>query len=327
MNLFSEIVGHEQIKEHLQKAISGDKAFHAYIFQGEPGTGKKLMARAFAAGLQCTAKEDRPCGECKSCKQQASGNQPDIIWVTHEKSGIGVDDIRNQINHTMDIKPFSSQYKIYIVPEAEKMSEEAQNALLKTIEEPPAYGIVILLTANINMLLPTIRSRCLTLEFRPLTNATVEKYLLEHCQVPDYLAKMSATFAQGNLGKAIRYVRSDDFVEKKDKILYLLKNKEDMTLYEMMSIMREIGEDKNSFGDYIDLMVLWYRDVLLYKATKDVNQLMFTDNYSDISREASKKDYLQLEHILQAFDKAKVRLRANVNFDVAVELMLLTMIE
>ena len=327
MSLFSEIVGHEQIKEHLQKAISGEKAFHAYIFQGEQGTGKKLMARAFAAGLQCSGTGDKPCGECKSCKQQASGNHPDIIWITHEKSGIGVDDIREQLNNTMDIKPFSGQYKIYIVPEAEKMTEAAQNALLKTIEEPPAYGVVILLTSNINMLLPTIQSRCLTLEFRPLTNVTVEKFLLEHCQVPDYLAKMSATFAQGNLGKAIRYVKSDDFVEKKDKILYLLKNKQDMTLYEMMTVMKEIGEDKDSVSDYIDLMVLWYRDVLLYKATKDVNQLMFRENYSDISREASKKGYVQIENILQAFDKAKLRLRANVNYDVAIELMLLTMIE
>ena len=107
----------------------------------------------------------------------------------------------------------------------------------------------------------------------------------------------------------------------------MLKNKQDMTLYEMMTVMKEIGEDKDSVSDYIDLMVLWYRDVLLYKATKDVNQLMFRENYSDISREASKKGYVQIENILQAFDKAKLRLRANVNYDVAIELMLLTMIE
>ena len=167
----------------------------------------------------------------------------------------------------------------------------------------------------------------MNLEFRPLTNATVEKYLLEHCQVPDYLAKMSATFAQGNLGKAIRYVRSDDFIEKKDKIIYLLKNKRDMTLHEMMTIMKEIGENKDDVADYIDLMVLWYRDMLLYKATKDINQLMFREYYSEISREASEKDYMKLEQILQAFEKAKTRIRANVNFDVAIELMLLSMTE
>ncbi len=327
MNLFSQIVGHEQVKEHLLMAIQDDKAFHAYIFQGEQGTGKKMMARALAAGLQCSSEGEKPCGECQSCKQQASGNHPDIIWVTHEKSGIGVDDIRDQLNHTMDIKPYSSPYKIYIVPDAEKMTEAAQNALLKTIEEPPAYGVVILLTTNMNALLPTIQSRCLKLELRPLSDTAVEQYLITHCQVPDYLAKTGAMFAQGNLGKAIRYVRSEDFIEKKDKVLYLLKNKQEMTTYEMMCIMKEIGENKDDVGDYIDLMVLWYRDVLLYKATKDINQLMFRENYSDISREATRKGYLKLENILQAFDKAKIRLRANVNFDVAMELMLLTMTE
>ena len=227
----------------------------------------------------------------------------------------------------MDIKPYSSPYKIYIVPDAEKMTEAAQNALLKTIEEPPAYGVVILLTTNMNALLPTIQSRCLKLELRPLSDTAVEQYLITHCQVPDYLAKTGAMFAQGNLGKAIRYVRSEDFIEKKDKVLYLLKNKQEMTTYEMMCIMKEIGENKDDVGDYIDLMVLWYRDVLLYKATKDINQLMFRENYSDISREATRKGYLKLENILQAFDKAKIRLRANVNFDVAMELMLLTMTE
>ncbi len=112
-----------------------------------------------------------------------------------------MDEIREQLCNTMDIKPFSSPYKIYLVPEAEKMTEAAQNALLKTIEEPPEYGIVILMTSNISALLPTIQSRCLTMEFRPLSTAVVESYVKEHCQVPDYQARASAAFAQGNLGK------------------------------------------------------------------------------------------------------------------------------
>lgn len=323
---FSEIVGHEQIKEHMQAAIRDKKPFHAYLFQGEEGVGKEALARTFAAGLQCQSESaDKPCKECVSCRQMESGNQPDVIWVTREKASLGVDEIREQLCNTMDIKPFSSPYKIYLVPEAEKMTEAAQNALLKTIEEPPEYGIVILMTSNISALLPTIQSRCLTMEFRPLSTAVVESYVKEHCQVPDYQARASAAFAQGNLGKAMRYAKSEDFIERRDHIISLLRHVEQMDLSEMLAVIKDLGTRKDEVRDYIDLMVLWYRDVLLFKATKDINQLLFQDEASYISREASHRSYEKIEEILQAFEKAKVRLRANVNFDITMELMLLTL--
>ncbi len=323
---FSEIVGHEQIKEHMQAAIRDKKPFHAYLFQGEEGVGKEALARTFAAGLQCQSEStDKPCKECVSCRQMESGNQPDVIWVTREKASLGVDEIREQLCNTMDIKPFSSPYKIYLVPEAEKMTEAAQNALLKTIEEPPEYGIVILMTSNISALLPTIQSRCLTVEFRPLSTAVVESFVKEHCQVPDYQARASAAFAQGNLGKAMRYAKSEDFIERKDHIISLLRHVEQMDLSEMLAVIKDLGTRKDEVRDYIDLMVLWYRDVLLFKATKDINQLLFQDEASYISREASHRSYEKIEEILQAFEKAKVRLRANVNFDITMELMLLTL--
>lgn len=323
---FSEIVGHEQIKEHMQAAIRDKKPFHAYLFQGEEGVGKEALARTFAAGLQCQSESaDKPCKECVSCRQMESGNQPDVIWVTREKASLGVDEIREQLCNTMDIKPFSSPYKIYLVPEAEKMTEAAQNALLKTIEEPPEYGIVILMTSNISALLPTIQSRCLTMEFRPLSTAVVESFVKEHCQVPDYQARASAAFAQGNLGKAMRYAKSEDFIERKDHIISLLRHVEQMDLSEMLAVIKDLGTRKDEVRDYIDLMVLWYRDVLLFKATKDINQLLFQDEASYISHEASHRSYEKIEEILQAFEKAKVRLRANVNFDITMELMLLTL--
>ena len=323
---FSEIVGHEQIKEHMQAAIRDKKPFHAYLFQGEEGVGKEALARTFAAGLQCQSEStDKPCKECVSCRQMESGNQPDVIWVTREKASLGVDEIREQLCNTMDIKPFSSPYKIYLVPEAEKMTEAAQNALLKTIEEPPEYGIVILMTSNISALLPTIQSRCLTVEFRPLSTAVVESFVKEHCQVPDYQARASAAFAQGNLGKAMRYAKSEDFIERKDHIISLLRHVEQMDLSEKLAVIKDLGTRKDEVRDYIDLMVLWYRDVLLFKATKDINQLLFQDEASYISREASHRSYEKIEEILQAFEKAKVRLRANVNFDITMELMLLAL--
>lgn len=322
---FSEIVGHEPIKEHLQTAIREEKPFHAYIFHGDVGVGKETMAKTFAAGLMCQGDSEKPCGSCVSCRQLESGNHPDVIWVKRERSSLGVDEIREQLCNSMEIKPFSSPYKIYIVQEAEKMTEAAQNALLKTIEEPPEYGVVILLTSNLSELLTTIQSRCLTLDFRPLTTNAVEEYLTSQCQIPDYLAKASAAFAQGNLGKAMRYARSEDFIEKKDSILSLLRRVEDMTVAEMLEVIKELGTRGDEVRDYIDLMELWYRDVLIFKATKNINQLFFQEESSSISKEAARRSYEKIEEILQAFEKAKFRLKANVSFEVAMELMLLAL--
>ena len=113
---------------------------------------------------------------------------------------------------------------------------------------------------------------------------------MDKYKVVDYRARTSAIFAQGNLGKAIRYIESEDFEEKKDKVLRILKNIQNMDVSEMLEIIREIGEDKDQIKDYIDLMILWYRDVLVFKATKNMNQLIFQSEFSAISSEANQRD-------------------------------------
>ena len=129
--------------------------------------GRKTLAKAFAMTLLCEKSDKEPCMECHSCKQILSGNHPDVIWVTHEKlNSIGVDDIREQINDTIQIKPYSSAYKIYLVDEAEKMTVQAQNALLKQSKNRRNNAVIMLLTSNIDALLPTIRSRCVRLDLK-----------------------------------------------------------------------------------------------------------------------------------------------------------------
>lgn len=324
MLYFNFIIGHEQVKQHLQTAIEQNKISHSYIINGESGSGKKLTAAIFAETLQCEDKGINPCGLCKSCIQAESGNHPDIIWVTHEKYSIGVDDIRNQLNNNISIKPYSRPYKIYIIPDADKMTEQAQNALLKTIEEPPEYAVILLLTNNVDNLLPTILSRCVTLNLKPVKTDLIEKYLMERCKIPDYMARISARFSQGNVGKAIRYSSSEDFIELKEETLHLLKYIDDMEIYEVVEAVRHLSKHKLEINDCIDLMQLWYRDVLMFKVTKDPNMLLFKEEYRFLSEQAKKRGYEELEDIIKAMDKAKKRLDANVNFDIAVELMLLS---
>ena len=234
------------------------------------------------------------------------------MYVSHEKPNtISVDDIRTQLNNDIVIKPYSSKHKIYIVDEAEKMNQQAQNALLKTIEEPPAYAVILLLTTNAESFLPTILSRCVTLNLK----------------IPDYQADVCVAFAQGNVGKAIQLAASDDFNELKASALQLIKRLHDIDLYEMTEAVKQISEYKLQINDYFDLMMIWYRDVLYYKATKDVNGLIFKDEVYDIKRQAEQSSYNGIEEILQALSKAQVRLNANVNFDLVIELLLLTIKE
>lgn len=266
--------------------------------------------------------------ECLSCRQALAGTHPDIIYLQHGKPNtISVDDIRTQVNNTVGMKPYAFPYKIYIIDEAEKMNQQAQNALLKTIEEPPAYAVILLLTNNADTFLPTILSRCITLNLKVVPDEKIRAFLMEKYQIPDYKADICTAFAQGNVGKAIQLAESEDFNEIKNSALQLLKRIKEIELYELMEAVKQIGEYKLEINDYFDIMMIWYRDVIFYKATSDVNRLIFKDEVYNIKKQASKSSYEGIETIIKALEKAKRRLNANVNFELTMELLLLTIKE
>ena len=330
MSSFKDVVGHKNIIKYISSAVQADAVSHAYILNGERGSGKRLLANLFAMSLQCQNLEEvgDACGKCQSCKHAQSGNQPDIIKVTHEKPNtISVDDIRTQVNNDIVIKPYSSKYKIYIIPEADLMSAQAQNALLKTIEEPPEYAVIMLLTENAEALLPTIRSRCVMMKLRNIKDQLVKKYLMEQMEIPDYKADVCVAFAQGNMGKAIMLATSEYFNEIKEEVVHLLRNIDEMNVSELMDAVKKCMTYKMEINDYLDMIAIWYRDVLIYKATKNVDRVVFSDQLRYIKARASKSSYEGIENILDAIEKAKARLKANVNFELTMELLLLTIKE
>lgn len=328
MATFKDIIGQEHIKEHFQNAIRQKKVSHAYILQGERFSGKEYIAKLFAQALQCQEEGMDPCNRCQSCIQVASGNHPDIIFVTHEKpNSIGVDDVRMQINQDVGVKPYKSPYKIYIVNECEKMTPQAQNALLKTLEEPPAYTVILLLTTSLDALLPTILSRCVVLNMRPVKDELVKNYLMGELQVPSYKADICVAFARGNIGKARLLAFSEDFDNIRNNALRLVKHIYDMELHEVTKAIKEISEYQLDVNDYLDVLSIWYRDVLLFKATHDANPLIFKEEIQHIRKAADRSAYEGIETILKALDTAKVRLRANVNFELVMELLFITIQE
>lgn len=328
MGSFKDVVGHKDIINYIRNAVSEDKVSHAYILNGERGSGKKMLANLFASTLQCEKGGPDPCNECHSCKQAESGNHPDIIHVTHEKPNtISVEDVRTQVNNDIMIKPYQGPYKIYIISEADLMTPQAQNALLKTIEEPPEYAVIFLLTENAQMLLPTITSRCVMLKLRNIKDTLIKKYLMETVKVPDYKADMCTAFAQGNMGRAIMLANSEHFNEIREEAVQLLKYIDEMDLNEVVKAIKRISAYKLEINDYLDIIMIWYRDVLLYKATKDVNEIVFKDQVSSIKEQATRSSYEGIELILESLEKAKTRLDANVNFELVMELLCLTIKE
>lgn len=328
MGSFKDVVGHRDVIQYLQNAVAENRVSQAYIVNGERGTGKKMLAKLFAMALLCEEHGPEPCNKCHSCVQAESNNHPDIIWVTHEKPGsIGVDDVRTQINNTVAIKPYQGPYKVYIIPEADIMTVQAQNALLKTIEEPPEYAVIMLLTQNAEVLLPTIRSRCVMLKLRNIRDQLVKKYLMEQLEIPDYKADICVAFAQGNMGKAISLATSEYFNEIKEEAIRLLRNIDEMQVEELMAAVKNCMSYKLEIQDYLDIIAIWYRDVLLFKATKDPDRVVFSDQLKYIKQRASKSSYEGIEVILEGIEKAKARLNANVNFELTMELLLLTIKE
>ena len=328
MGSFKDVVGHKDILKYISSAVENNRVSHAYILNGERGSGKRMLANLFAMTLLCETGKNEPCGKCHSCKQAESGNHPDIIRVTHEKpNSISVDDIRTQVNNTVDIKPYQGPYKVYIIPQADLMTPQAQNAILKTIEEPPSYAVFLLLTENAETLLPTINSRCVMLKLRNIKDTLIKKYLMENLEVPDYKADMCTAFAQGNMGRAIMLANSEHFNEIREEAVQLLKHIHDMELNEIVAAVKNISVYKLEITDYLDIIMIWYRDVLLYKATKEIDKVVFKDQLQSIKEQARKSSYEGIELILESLEKAKARLKANVNFDLVMELLFLTIKE
>ena len=325
---FAGIVGRADVVAHMQNAIRADKISHAYILSGEKGAGKRLLSTIFAMTLQCEEGGSEPCGRCASCRKAISGNHPDIIYVSHEKAGtVSVDEIRDQVVNDVAIRPYESRYKIYIIDEASRMTPQAQNALLKTLEEPPAYAVIMLLADNVDALLPTILSRCVMLRLAPVSDREIKEFLMQQMHVPDYQAEIEAAYAQGNIGKAKMIAQNSDFLEMTENAVRQLKRSKNMEIREMVDAIRGLSGEKQNARDYLDIYTMWFRDVLLFKATKEIDSLIFKEEVSAIRQRAEESSYEGIQKILDAIRHADDRLRANVNFDLTMELLYLTMKE
>lgn len=326
---FRNIIGHEDIIKHFKSSIETDHVNHAYILCGEKASGKRSVAQAFAKTLQCEKGGIDACCMCQSCLQADSGNHPDIVYVKHEKAtGYSVDEIREQVVSTVPVRPYKSKYKVYIIEDAQLMNPACQNALLKTIEEPPQYAVLLLLTNSMDRILPTIVSRCILLNMKPVRERDILEYLEREHGVTGERAVFCAEYAEGNLGKAVLLATNEDYAALIESVIDLESHIFEMDMDSISDAIKNCSEKyKMNIEEYLDLMMMWYRDILMLKVTGKPDKIIFKDELSTIRNQSKYLSFNRLEKNAKAIETAKIRLRANAKFEDVMRLLILTLKE
>ena len=296
---------------HLQQAVAGGRVSHAYLLTGSSGSGKRLIADTFAKTLQCEESGTEPCGHCRSCSAFDSGNHPDIVYVRPTKKTLGVDDVREQILEDVSLKQYRYRYKIYIVEQADTMTVQAQNALLKTLEEPPAYAVFLLLAENQTAFLPTILSRTVTLHIRPLPDT----------MVADYLEKKKGL----SPADSAVYAAYESFQQMRQEILEKLMALPHAKKGEVFLWAKDLEKYKDDLR-FLDMMQLWYRDLLYAKRLRSEKDLIQKDKKAEIFRSAVESEG-ELARKAALIQRARVQLARNANFRLTMEVMLLQLKE
>jgi len=274
---FKEIIGQDKAITFLKRIIAGDTIAPAYLFTGIQGIGKTTTAMAFALLINCMDPVDGDgCKRCSSCKKMLDGNHPDLIIIEPEKDkkGIGINQIR-EINRHLAFSPALERYRIITVDPAEKMTDEAANAFLKALEEPPPHNIFILNVRDPGELLPTIISRCQKVPFKPLPTEAVVNWLIKEENMDKEKAKIIAKLSEGSLGKAMKLCKEDLFTHRISWVTMLnsvINNSSDMVIdlaRELPGFGKSSVTNKEIKDDTIALMLgiwkSWYRDIILFK--------------------------------------------------------------
>jgi len=291
---FENLIGNERIKENLKKSIKSNNILHSYIFVGISGIGKRIFAREFAKSILCL-NEDKYCNKCKSCMEFQSNNHPDFMEIerAEDSKNIKIEQIRFMQEKIAE-KPIISSKKVYIIDDADTMTIEAQNCLLKTLEEPPEYAVIILIVSNESKLLNTIKSRCIKIPFEMISDDNIKKYIEDN--ITKDVSKNMISMCGGSIGKA-------KIIEERKEIYINLE---------------EVIDNMNKM-DQIDIL---NKSEILYKSKDNIQELL---DYINIIL-YNKKD-IRYINCIQIVEDTKRRLLQNSNYDMSIDRLLIKMWE
>lgn len=315
---YDDIIGHKTEIESLQRAIKNDHISHFYLFEGEKGIGKKATAKVFAKHILCKAKkDDGPCGVCSSCRKFESGSHPDYLEIAPSNGMIRKNEIDNLIKQ-ISFSPFESAKKVILIDDCEKMNKESQNALLKTLEEPPSYINLILVSSNPKLILNTIISRAEKIHFKSINANDMVEFLIKKENIPLERARLISDFSQGSIGRAFELIKSDEFIELRDDVIRLVDYCIFGREYEVFEMSEKLAKTKEISENVLLILLLYLRDVYFYKFTQNDRFLINKDKV-DLIKKHSILEFEKINDIIKKIYFTKESIDLNVNRELLIE--------
>ena len=322
-----QVVGHETALDLLENSLKIERLSHAYLFAGPQRVGKMTLALNLAQALNCEAeKDDRPCGSCTQCRRIFDRIHADVrILGANGRAEIGIDQIRD-MEQAVTLKPFEGRTRVFIIDGAERLSMEAANSLLKTLEEPPPYVQLLLLASNERLLLPTVLSRCHKLELRPVPVAKVEQALIERWNVAPEQASLLARLSAGCPGWAVGASRDDRILSERtsrlDTLQQLVTQGRVPRFAYANDLANQFTRDRSAVMDILNLWCGWWRDLLLAKGG-DLEFATNADREDALSRQAAKYRLSQIKGFIDSLLEATRAMDQNSNPRLVLEVLML----
>ena len=295
-----QLIGNEENKQLIEKILKSKNILHNYMFVGKEGIGKKEFAKYFAKKILCLS-EEKNCN-CKSCLEFESENHPDFLIIEPETNVIKIEQIRNLVAKGIE-KPIIGSKKVYIINDANLMTKEAQNCLLKTLEEPPQYLVIILITENESSILTTIKSRCTKISFIPIEKEILKGYLLKNKIFENIDDERLNTF-DGSIGTALNWKANEEIYEETEEFVSGLETKSKI---DILNNQNAIYKNKENILDVISYMI-----TLFYMKIKQCNDGRLCAKYINC---------------IEISEDTKRKLKSNGNFDMCIDNMLLSICE
>ncbi len=316
--MFSDVIGHDEVIKNLRNVIISERIANGYIFSGPDEVGKELMAISFAKTINCKEMEGDFCDKCVSCRRINDGNHTDVRLIIPEGAKLKIEQMRF-LKKQSSYKSLESSHKIYIIRDADRMTLEAANSMLKTLEEPSGVVLFILLTTVYNALLPTIRSRCQLVRFSLVPQATIENDLMNR-GIIESKARWLAIKSQGKPGKALKLAKDDKANPDEDLplILSVITQRDKGHLLEVFKRVEEINKTEDS----IENILSWYRDLLLVKNGCNGNILTHDDEFPRLQEIAKSYSVIELENLIKMLLNMENLIKRNINPVLAMEVMM-----